>query len=130
MIYFMLNDLSRPTGEVFRTCLHLQGLILHLDSLIVLALARAAEKRQASFIGVVRAVLFDNLWIEHHSICRSSSTLVKKCDDALAHANHIRRHADTAFPMCHQRIKQVMCDLQIFFRCDLRLLCKEYWILC
>ena len=47
MIHLMLNDLRRPTGEVFRSCLHVQGLILHLDGLISLALARAAAKRQA-----------------------------------------------------------------------------------
>ena len=49
-------------------------------------------------------------------------------DTLMAHTDHIRRHADTAFLVCHQRIKQVLCDLQIFFRCDLRLPCKEYRI--
>ena len=50
MIHLMLNDLRRPAGKVFRTCLHIQGLILHLDGLIALALARAAEKRQGYVI--------------------------------------------------------------------------------
>ena len=52
----------------------------------------------------------------------------KKNDDAFTHTNHICRHADTAFSVCHQRIKQVLRDLQIFFRCDLRLPCKKYRI--
>ena len=111
MIHLMLNDLCRPAGEVFRAYLHIQGLILHLDGLIALAFTRAAEKRQTAFLGVVRAVLLDDLGIEHHGICRSSSALVKKSDDALAHTDHIRRHADTAFSVRHQRIKQVLCDL-------------------
>ena len=128
MIYLMLNDLRRPAGEVFRARLHVQGLILHLDGLIALSFTWAAEKRQATFLGVVRAVLLDDLGIEHHRIGRSSSALVEKGDDALAHADHIRRHADTAFSVCHQRVEQILRDLQIFFRCDLRLPCKEYRI--
>ena len=68
MIHLMLNDLSCPAGEVFRARLHLHSLILHLDSLIALALARAAEKRQAAFLGVVRTILLDDLGVEHHSI--------------------------------------------------------------
>ena len=97
MIHLMLNDLCRPASKVFRACLHFQGLILHLDDFISLALTWAAEKRQAAFLGVVCAVFLDDLGIEHHGVCRSSSTLIKKCDDALAHTDHIRRHADTAF---------------------------------
>ena len=128
MIHFMLNNLCRPAGEVFRTRLHLQGLILHLDGLISLALARAAEKRQTAFLGVVRAVLLDDFGIEHHGVCRSSSALIEKCNDAFAHANHICRHADTAFSVRHQRIKQVPCDLRIFFRRGLRLSRKKYRI--
>ena len=65
MIHLMLNDLCRPAGEVFRARLHLQGLILHLDSLIALALSGATEKRQTAFLGVVCAVLLDNLGIKH-----------------------------------------------------------------
>ena len=63
MIHLVLNDLRRPAGKVFRARLHLQGLILHLDSLISLAFTGAAEKRQTAFLGVVRAVLFDDLGI-------------------------------------------------------------------
>ena len=68
MIHLVLNDLCSPASEVFRACLHLQGLILYLDCLISLALARAAEKRQTAFLGVGRAVLLDDLRIEHHGI--------------------------------------------------------------
>ena len=125
MIHLVLNDLRRPAGEVFRACLHLQGLILNLDGLIALALTGAAEEGQASFLGVVRAVFLDDLGVEHYRVSRSSSTLVKKSDDALAHTDHIRRHTDTAFSVRHQCIKQVLYDLQIFFCCDLRFSCKE-----
>ena len=125
MIHLMLNDLCRPAGEVFRARLHIQGLILHLDGLIALAFTGGAEKRQTTFLGVIRAVLLDDLGIEHYRIGRGSSALVEKGDDALAHADHIRRHADAAFLVRHQRIKQVLCDLQIFFCCDIRLPCKE-----
>ena len=125
MIHLMLNDLSRPAGEVLCARLHSQGLILHLDGLVALAFTGAAEERQTAFLGVVRAVLLDDLGIEHHGVRRSSSTLVKKNDNALTYTNHIRRHADTAFPVRHQRVKQVLRDLQIIFGCDLRLPCKE-----
>ena len=84
MIYFVLNDLRRPAGEVFRARLHVQGLILHLDGLIALAFTGAAEKRQTAFLGVVRTVLLDDLGVEHHRVCRSSSALIKKGNDALA----------------------------------------------
>ena len=86
----MLNDLRCPAGEVFRACLHVQGLILHLDGLIALALARAAEKRQTTFLGVIRTVLLDDLGIEHHGLFRSATALIKKRDDALTNTDHIR----------------------------------------
>ena len=101
MIHLMLNDLCRPASEVFRSCLHLQGLILHLDGLITLTFTRATEKRQTAFLGVVCAVLLNNFGIQHHGICRCSSALVEKSDDALTYADHIRRHADTAFSVRH-----------------------------
>ena len=84
MIHLMLNDLRCPACEVFRARLQLQGLILHLDGLIALARAGAAEKLQTSFLGVVRAVLLTDFGIEHHRVCRSSSALIEKGDDALA----------------------------------------------
>ena len=125
MINLMLNDLRRPAGEIFRTCLHFQGLILHLDSFISLAFAGAAEKRQTAFLGVVRSVSLDDFGIEHHRVFRNSSAIVEKGDNALTHADHICRHADTTFSVSHQRVKQVLGDLQIFFRCNLRFSCKE-----
>ena len=121
MIHFMLNDLRRPAGEVFRACLHFQCLILHLDGLIELALTGAAEKRQTAFLCVIRAVLLDDLGIEHYRVFRSSSALVKKGDNALAYTYHIRRQTNTAFSVRHKRIKQVLGDLQIFFCSNLRL---------
>ena len=121
MIHLMLNNLCRPAGEVFRACLHLQSMLLHLDSLISLALTGASKKRQTIFLGVVRAVLLDDFGIEHHGICRSSSALIKKGNNAFTHTNHIGYHADTTISMRHQRIKQILCGLQIFFRCDFRL---------
>ena len=68
MIHLMLNDLRRPAGEVLDARLHFQGLILHLDGLIAFTLTRAAEKRQTTFLGVVRAVLLDDFGVEHHCI--------------------------------------------------------------
>ena len=65
MIHLMLNDLCRPSSEVLCARLHIQDLILHLDGLISLALTGAAKKRQTAFLGVVRAVLLDDLGIEH-----------------------------------------------------------------
>ena len=125
MIYLMLNDLSRPAGEVFRARFHIQGLILHLDSLIALALTWAAKKRQTAFLGVIRTVLLDDFGIEHHGVCRNSSALIQKSDDALTNTDHIRRHANAGFLVRHQRVKQVLRDLQIFFCRNLRLSCKE-----
>ena len=104
----MLNNLSRPAGKVFSACLHLQGLILHLDGLIALTLSEAAKKRQTAFFRVVRAVFLNDFGIEHHCVCRGSSDLLEKGDDALAHADHIRHRADTTFLVRHQRIKQVL----------------------
>lgn len=125
MIHLVLNDLRRPAGEVLRACLHLQSLIPHLDCLITLTLTGATKKRQAPFLGVVCSVLLDDFGIKHHRICRSSSALVEKCNNAFANAYHIRRHTDTAFSVCHQRVKQILCDLQIFLRCNLRLPSEE-----
>ena len=105
MIHLVLDYLCRPAGVGFDARLHLGGLVLHLDGLIALAFARATEERQAALFGIVRTVLLDNLGVKHHGVRGSSSTLVEKGDDALAHANHICRHTDTTFPVRHQRIK-------------------------
>ena len=115
MIHLMLNDLRRPAGEVFRAHLHLQGLILHLDGLIALALTWASEKRQTAFLGVVRAFLLDNLWIEHNRICRSSSALVEKSNNAFTHTDHIRCHANTAFSVCHQCTVIILIGIEILY---------------
>ena len=61
MVHFMLNDLRRPAGEVFRARLHFGGLILHLDGLIAFAWTRTTKERQTAFHGIVGAVLFDYL---------------------------------------------------------------------
>ena len=111
MIHLMLNNLRRPAGEGFGARLHVQGLVLHLDCLIALTLTRAAEKRQAAFLGVISAVLLDDFGIEYHRVGRDSSTFVEKGNYTLAHTDHIRCHANTSLPVCHQRIKQVLCDL-------------------
>ena len=111
----MLNDLRRPASEVFRACLHFQGLILHLDSLIAFALSGAAEKRQTAFLGIVCAVLLDDLGIKHHRVGRGSSALVKKGNDAFAHADHIRCHANTAFSVCHQCTVIILIGIEILY---------------
>lgn len=53
------------------------------------ALAGSSEKRQTALFGIIRAILFDDLGIEHHGVYRRPSALVK---DALFHADHICRH--------------------------------------
>ena len=127
MINLMLNDLCRPTGEGFCARLHFHSLILHLDGLIALAFAWTAEKRKASFLGVIRNLLLDDLGIEHHGICRSSSTFIEKGDDALSHTDYICRYADITFSMrlsisskffapanilglCQYKIRREKCD--------------------
>ena len=120
MIHLMLNDLRRPACVSFDSRLHIGGLILHLNRFITLAPARAAEKRQASFLRVICTISFDNLRVEHYGICRLPSAFVKKCNNAFFHADHVRRHADTGFLVRHQRIKQVLRDLQIVFCCNFR----------
>lgn len=69
--------------------------------------------------------LFYNLVINHHSLFRSSSTIIRKCDDTLLNTDLIRHHTYTAIFVRHQRIKQILCDLQIFFYRQLRLFCKK-----
>ena len=51
MIHPVLNDLRRPAGIGFHPCLHLHGLVLHLDGFIPFALAGTSEKRQTAFLG-------------------------------------------------------------------------------
>ena len=105
MIHLMLNDLRRKASVGFHMRLQFQGTILHFDGLVALAGTRAAEKRQTAFLGVVRSVLLDDFRVEHHGIGWSSSALVKKRNDPLAHADHICRHADTAFSMGNQCVQ-------------------------
>ena len=83
MINFMLNDLCGPSAEVFRMRFHFNGFELHFYCFISLALTRSTEERQTSFFGFVDAGACDNFRVEHHSIRRSPSALVKKGDAAL-----------------------------------------------
>ena len=110
MIHLMLNDLRCPAGVGLDAGLQFQSLIFNLDGFISFTRARVAKERQAAFLGIVHTVFFDNLGVEHHRICRSSSTLVEERYDTLANTDHIRRHTDTAFPVRHQRIKQILCN--------------------
>jgi len=59
--------------------------------------------------------LLDDLGIEHHRIGRNLPALIKKCYNALLRANHICRHAKAGMLMCHQRVKQILRDLNILF---------------
>ena len=68
MIHLVLNDLRRPAGIGFHSCLHIHGLVLHLDGFIPFALAGTSEKRQTAFFGVIRIILFDDFGIEHHGV--------------------------------------------------------------
>ncbi len=83
VIRFVLDNLHRQASVGFDSYLQFQGLILDLDGFIALARARTTKKRQTAFLGVIRTFLLDDLGIEHHGICRSSSTFVKKRDNAL-----------------------------------------------
>ena len=74
MVNFMLNNLCRPASEVFRSCLHIQGLILHLDGLIALTFTGTAEQRKTAFLGVVRAFLLNDFGVEHHGIVARGRT--------------------------------------------------------
>ena len=105
MIHFMLNDLRRPAGVGLYAGLQFRGLILDLDGFIAFARTRTAEKGQTAFLGVIHTIFFDDLGIEHHRVCWSSSTLIEKGNNALLNANHICRHADTSFFVRHQRIQ-------------------------
>ena len=69
MINFVLNDLRGPACEILGMRFHFKSFELHLDGLISFALMGAAEKRQTTFLGVVRAVLLDDLGVEHHGVC-------------------------------------------------------------
>ena len=115
MIHFVLDDLRCPAGVGLDAGLQFQGLIFDLDGFIAFTRPQTAEKRQTTFLGIVCTILFYDLGIEHYRVRRSSSTLIKKCNDALAHPNHIRRHSNTAIFMRHKRIHQVLSNLQIFF---------------
>ena len=53
MIHLVLDDLCRPVGVGLCAGFQVGGLVLHLDGLIALAGAGAAEEREASFLGVV-----------------------------------------------------------------------------
>ncbi len=111
MIDLMLNVLCRPAGVGLGACLHLGGLILHLDALVSLALARASEKRQATFLGFINAVTPHDLRVEHDGVCWYSSAFIKERDNTLANADHVRRHADAGLLVCNQRFQQVASDL-------------------
>ena len=76
MIHLVLDNLRGPASVGFDARFHFQGLILHLDCLIALTLARTTEERQTALFGIVRAVLLDYLGVEHHGVPGSSSTLV------------------------------------------------------
>ena len=58
MIDLVLNDLRRPAGIGFDSCLHVDGLVLYLDGLIASALAGISEEGQTALLGIVCAVLF------------------------------------------------------------------------
>ena len=83
MIHLVLDNLSSSASICFDARLNFKGLVLHLDCLMALALSWASKKRQTTFLGIARAVLLDDLGIEHHRVRRSSSTLIEKGDKHL-----------------------------------------------
>jgi hypothetical protein len=82
----------------------------NLNGFIAFARAWAAEKRQATFLGIVYAVFFYNFRIEHYSVSRYPSTFIEKSDYSFFHTSHIRCHADTTILVRNQRIEQILCD--------------------
>ena len=84
------------------------------------------DLRSPAGVGLDAGLQFQVLVLDFDGFIAFARTRsAEKGDDTLLDPDHIRRHADTAFLVRHQRIKQVMCDLQIFFCCDFRLPCKE-----
>ena len=126
MIHFMLNDLSRPTAEVFRACLHLQGLILYLDGLISLAFAGTAEQRQTPLFGIVRLILFQDDRVEHHGVRGLPSAFIKKGDDAFPNSDHICCHSNARLPVSHQGLKEIIGNGDMIFRRILGFTREEY----
>ena len=128
MINLMLYYLRRPTCKILGMSFHFKCLKLHFDGFISFALARASEKRQAAFLGVVRPILLDDLGIEHNRICRDSSAFIKKGDDALKLPYHIGG-IPTHPSLCAISMSSKSCAIyKILFHYDLRLPCKEYRI--
>ena len=77
------------------------------------------EKDMQKAVADVKAAgLLDDLRVEHHHVC----SLVIKRDDALVHADHVRRHADTAVLVRFERFQKVVRDLDIVRRSLLGLL--------
>ena len=111
MVDLMLDNLCGPAGEGFQSRLELFVLVLHLDGLPAARFARAGQ-RQTALLGLIAAGLLDDLRVEHHHI----RSLVIERDDALVHADHVRRHADTAVLVRFERFQQVGCGLDIVRR--------------
>ena len=87
----MLDDLRREVGERSRMLLAARVHVGDFNRLVARRLLRA-RMAQTSFFGFVGALLLRNPWIQHHQIHRSN----RYNNNVLLHANHIRRHSDTA----------------------------------
>ena len=116
MVDFVLYDLCRPTFVILGAGLHLQGLVLNLDSLIPLALAGTAEQRQTSFFGIVRLILFQNDRVEHYGVRGLPSAFIQEGDDAFSYTYHIRSHTNAILSVSHQGLKEVIGNGDILFR--------------
>ena len=75
----------------------------HLYRAVAPSLA-GADERQAALLGLICARLLYNLGVEHDL----KFALVVKGDDALAHADHVRRHAHAAVLVGDERVEKIL----------------------
>ena len=111
MVDLMLDDLRREVGKRSRMLLAARVGVGYFNRLVTRRLLRA-RMAQTSFFGFVGSLLLRNPWIQHHQIHRSN----RYYNNVLLHANHIRRHSDTAVAVRTKRILQVADYLRVSFR--------------
>ena len=109
VVDLVLDDLGRPALKILYPGLEMLRLPPDLDLLVPGAFAGTAQQGQAALFRLVGALLFQNFRVEHGAVAGS----LLKDDDALCNADHIRRHAHTAFPVVQQCVHQVPGGVQV-----------------
>ena len=105
MIDFVLDDLRSPAGEALDMADHLAILPAHLDVLEAPCFVLSGEA-EAAFVCLVAARFLRDYRIEHFHI----HAVVVEGDNGFWDADHVGRHADTAFGMCPKRFHEVVSD--------------------